>query len=110
MKTVITAILCACAFFAVAAAASAGTSYTLSGACAKPDMQSIPAGDKAGHAFAIAHGACTVKDQIAGVTASGGTFAESDDVTAARIKLVASTWKRLQAATRCSTSTRSRSR
>lgn len=86
MKTIITAILCACAAFAVAAAASTGTSYTLSGACAKPDTQSIPAGDKAGHAFAIAHGACTVKDQIAGVTASGGTFAESDDVTAARIK------------------------
>jgi len=86
MKTIITAIVCACALLAVAAAASTKTSYTLSGACAKPDVQSIPAGDKAGHAFAIGRGSCTVKDQIDGVMGSGGTFAESDDVTAARIK------------------------
>jgi hypothetical protein len=85
MKAIITAIVCGCAVF-VLAAASTKTSYTLAGACAKPEVQSIPAGDKAGHEFAIARGSCTVKDQLAGVAGSGGTFAESDDVTATRMK------------------------
>jgi hypothetical protein len=86
MKAIITAIVCASAVLAVAATASTKTSYTFSGVCAKPEVQSIPAGDKAGHEFAVARGSCTVKDQIAGITASGGTFAESDDVTAMRLK------------------------
>lgn len=88
MKAIVTAILCGCAVFAAAAVATAagGTSYTASGTCAKPELQSIPAGDKAGHSFAVARGSCSVRDQIAGVVGTGGTFAESDDITPTRLK------------------------
>lgn len=81
-------ILCGCAVFALAlATASAQTKNSFSGNCAKPDgPQSIPAGDKDGHAFSLAQGKCTVKGDVNSVAAKDGVYAEHRDSTAKHSK------------------------
>jgi hypothetical protein len=79
-----TRILCGCALFAFAiATSSAQTKNTISGTCAKPDVQQVvPAGDKPGHAFMVAQGKCSSKNEIGGVASKEGAFSEHRDVTA----------------------------
>lgn len=83
-----TAVLCCGVFVALAlATARAQTNFTFSGLCGKADvMQSVPAGDKPGHSFAISRGRCTTNDRIAGESGGEGAWADLEDVTAARLK------------------------
>jgi len=82
----ITKILCGCALFAFAVATtSAQTKNSISGTCAKPDVQqSVPAGDQPGHAFMVAQGKCTTKGELGGAMSKEGAFSEHRDVTAIR--------------------------
>jgi hypothetical protein len=84
----ITKIMCGCALFAFAVATtSAQTKNTISGTCAKADVeQSVPAGDHPDHAFMVAQGKCTTKGKIGGETSKEGAFSEHRDVTANRMK------------------------
>jgi hypothetical protein len=77
-----------CAVFAVAVAmASAQTKTTMSGKCAKPDVeQSVPAGDQAGHAFMIAQGKCTADGKIGGAMGKEGVFSEHAEATGTHAK------------------------
>jgi hypothetical protein len=81
----ITRIMCGCAVFAFAVAAtSAQTKNTTSGTCAKADVEhSVPAGDNPSHAFMVAQGKCTAKGMLG---SSQGVFSEHRDVTATRLK------------------------
>lgn len=88
MKTAIV-FLCACviAAFAIATVRAQSTSYTFSGVCSKPDqVQSVLAGDKPGHAFAVGRGRCSTSDHIGGETGGVGAWADLEDVTTARVK------------------------
>jgi hypothetical protein len=79
-------LLCGCAFVALTlAGASAQTSYTFSGTC-KPSYQKlIPAGDP-GHSLGLSSGKCSDNEIMAGAKATGGQYAERDDLTATRTK------------------------
>jgi hypothetical protein len=84
----ITRILCGCALFAFAVATtSAQTKQSISGTCAKPDVQqSIPAGDQPGHSFLIQQGKCSAKGETAGAMSKEGVFSEHDEMTGNHIK------------------------
>ena len=84
----ITKILCGCALFAFAVATtSAQTKYSISGSCAKPDVQqSVPAGDQPGHVFMVQQGKCTSKGELGGAMSKEGAFSEHDDVAGSHIK------------------------
>jgi hypothetical protein len=84
----ITRTLCGCALFAVAVAAtSAQTKYSISGACAKPDVQqSLPAGDAPDHAFMIQQGKCVPNGDMGGVKSKEGAFTEHDEAMGSTIK------------------------
>ncbi len=88
MKLTIGAILCACALLMLAlATASAQTSYTFSGACPKAAFQqSVPAGDKPDHSFAVARGTCSTNDRIGGAAAREGAWSEIQDITSRHMK------------------------
>jgi hypothetical protein len=81
-------ILLGCTVFALAVAtASAQTKNSISGTCAKADVeQSVPAGDSPTHMFTVAQGKCTVKGETAGAMAQSGAYSEHRDVTATRMK------------------------
>jgi hypothetical protein len=81
-------ILCGCAVLAFAVATtSAQTKNSISGSCAKPDVeQSVPAGDQPGHTFMIAQGKCTTKGELGGAMSKEGAFSEHRDVTAKHLK------------------------
>jgi hypothetical protein len=67
--------------------ASAQTKTTMSGKCAKADVQqSIPAGDQQGHAFTLAQGKCTVTGDVAGAAGKDGAYSEHGDITATHMK------------------------
>jgi hypothetical protein len=74
-------ILCSCLLFALAVAvAPAQTKFTSSGKCGKPDVeQTIPAGDKDGHAFKLAQGKCVTKGEIGGASSKEGGYSEHQD-------------------------------
>jgi hypothetical protein len=74
-------LLSVCAVFAfVAAATPAQMKHTFSGKCAKPDvMQSVPAGDKDGHAFMVQSGKCVAMGELGGSKAKDGVFSEHDE-------------------------------
>jgi hypothetical protein len=85
MRLTIT-LLWGCAFIALTlAGASAQTSYTFSGTCKPSFQKTIPAGDP-GHSLGLARGKCSDKEAIGGATATGGQYAERDDLTASRTK------------------------
>lgn len=80
-------ILCGCALLAFAVATSAQTKNTISGTCAKPDVeQTVPAGDQPGHAFMIAQGKCVTKGELGGAMSKEGAFSEHREVTANHLK------------------------
>jgi hypothetical protein len=86
MKLTIGTILCGCALIALAiTTASAQTNYTFSGTCKAFFQRSIPAGDP-GHTLGLSRGKCTDKEAVGGATATGGQYAERDDITATHIK------------------------
>jgi hypothetical protein len=80
--------LCACALFAIAAAAaSAQTKHSFSGKCSKPDVaQSIPAGDKDGHVFMLQQGKCESAGEVEGAKSKEGAFSEHDEASGTRLK------------------------
>ncbi len=65
-----------------AATASAQTKLTMSGKCARPEMQSAPAGDTADHVFTLSTGKCTPTKpaEFAGSSSKEGAFAEHGEV------------------------------
>lgn len=75
--------LCVCALFAIAAVATpAQTKHSFSGKCSKPDVvQTVPAGDKDGHAFMLQQGKCDSTGEIGGANSKDATFSEHDEVT-----------------------------
>jgi hypothetical protein len=81
-------ILGLCGLVALAAALSAAqTKPSMTGTCSKADVQqSIPAGDKEGHAFALAQGKCSVTGTVNGVAAKEAAYSEHADVTPAGFK------------------------
>jgi hypothetical protein len=81
-------ILCGCALFAFAVATtSAQTKMSISGTCAKADVdQSVPAGDQASHMFSVAQGKCTTKGEVGGAMSKSGAYSEHRDITATRMK------------------------
>jgi len=80
--------LCCCALFAFAVATvSAQTKNTISGSCAKPDVQqSVPAGDQPGHVFMVAQGKCTTKGEVGGTMSKEAAFSEHRDASGRRSK------------------------
>ena len=67
-----------------AAPAAAQTKFSMSGMCAKPDVQqAVPAGDAADHMMTLAQGKCTpIKAaEIGGSAGKEATFTEHGDVT-----------------------------
>src|SRR5271166_4615494 len=81
-------ILCGCAVFAfVVAMASAQTKNSISGKCAKPDVQqNIPAGDQPGHMFTLAQGKCAPKGETGGAMSKEGAFSEHGDAAGTHVK------------------------
>lgn len=81
-------ILCACAVFAFAvAASSAQTKNTMSGKCAKPEgVQTIPAGDKDGHMFMLQSGKCQSTGEVGGAKSKEGSFAEHNEANGTHLK------------------------
>jgi hypothetical protein len=81
-------ILCVSVLFAlVVAMASAQTQNSISGKCAKPDVQqSVPVGDHPGHAFTLAQGKCVSKGETGGAMSKEGTFSEHGEAMGSRIK------------------------
>ena len=88
MKFTIGATLWACALLTLALTrASAQANYTFSGACPKASFQqSVPAGDKPDHSFAVARGTCSTNDRIGGAAAREGTWSEIQEITSRRMK------------------------
>ena len=77
-------ILSVCALFAFAAAAApAQVKHSFSGKCGKPEgVQSVPAGDKDGHAFMIQQGKCeTTAGEVGGAKSKAGAFSEHGEAT-----------------------------
>jgi hypothetical protein len=66
-----------------AAATPAQTKHDFSGKCAKPEvLQTVPAGDKEGHAFMLQQGKCeTTAGEVAGQKSKQGAFSEHDEAT-----------------------------
>lgn len=82
-------LLCVLISLAIVTVASAQTKRSFSGKCAKPDiMQSVPAGDNAGHMFMIAQGKCTVEtgQEIAGLKSKEGAFSEHSEASGTHTK------------------------
>jgi len=81
-------LLCACALFAFAAAATpAQVKNSISGKCGKADVaQSIPAGDKDGHAFMLQQGKCEATGEIGGAKSKEEVFSEHDEATGTHLK------------------------
>ncbi len=88
MKLTIGVSLWACALLTLALTrASAQTNYTFSGACPKASLQqSVPAGDKPDHSFAVAHGTCSTNDRIGSSAAREGAWSEIQEITSRRMK------------------------
>jgi hypothetical protein len=79
-------ILGSCAVLALAIG-SASAETTIVGTCPKADVQqSVPAGDKSGHVFAVVQGKCATSGSIAGVKSKDGAYAAHSDVTPTRNK------------------------
>jgi hypothetical protein len=80
--------LCVCGLFAIAAAATpAQTKHSFSGKCGKADVtNSIPAGDKEGHAFMLQQGKCDSKGEVGGAKSKQGTFSEHDEANGTQLK------------------------
>lgn len=81
--------VCICAMLAMAAAsAPAQTKQSFSGKCAKPEvLQTLPAGDKEGHAYLLQQGKCeTATGEVEGAKSKQGAFAEHGESTATRIQ------------------------
>ena len=80
--------LCMCATFAFAVATTpAQTKATFSGKCGKADvMQTIPAGDKDGHAFMLQQGKCVTAGEVGGAKSKEGVFSEHDEAMGTRMK------------------------
>jgi len=81
-------LLCGCALFVLAVATPAQTKNTFTGKCGKPDVvQTIPAGDKDGHAFMLQQGKCaTTTGEIGGVKSKEGVFAEHNEASGPHVK------------------------
>jgi hypothetical protein len=81
-------ILSGCVVLGLAmATSSAQTKSDFSGKCDKPDVQqSVPGGDKDGHAFLLMQGKCTVKGEVSGVAAKEATYSQHGEVTGKRTK------------------------
>lgn len=81
-------LLCVCALFAMAAAATpAQTKHSFSGKCGKADVvQTIPAGDKEGHSFMLQQGKCESKGEVGGAKSKQGTFSEHDEANGTHLK------------------------
>jgi hypothetical protein len=81
-------LVCACALFAFAVAATpAQEKYSMSGKCGKADVtQNIPAGDKEGHEFMLQQGKCEAMGAIGGAKSKEGIFSEHDEATGTHLK------------------------
>ena len=81
-------LVCSCALFAFAVAATpAQVKNSISGKCGKADVnQSIPAGDKDGHAFMLQQGKCEATGEIGGAKSKEGIFSEHDEATGTHLK------------------------
>src|ERR1700745_3747775 len=81
-------LVCSCALFAFAVAATpAQEKYSMSGKCGKADVnQSIPAGDKDGHAFMLQQGKCEATGEVGGAKSKEGVFSEHDEATGTHLK------------------------
>ncbi len=82
-------LVCACVLFACAVvAAPAQTKHSFSGKCGKPDvMQSVPAGDKDGHAFLLQQGKCeSSAGEVGGAKSKEGAFSEHGEAMGAHTK------------------------
>ena len=77
-----------CALLVMAAATPAQTKHEFSGKCSKPDVvQSIPAGDREGHAFMLQQGKCeTATGEVEGAKSTQGAFSEHDEATGTHLK------------------------
>ncbi len=82
-------IVCGFAVFAFAVAMTpAQPNPTTSGKCGKPDVQqSIPAGDREGHAFALAQGKCATKGEVGGAQSKEGVFSEHQEISGSHVKV-----------------------
>jgi hypothetical protein len=58
----------------------------MSGKCAKPDVQSVPAGDHDGHMFMVGTGKCETKGEVRGAASKEGAFSEHSDATGTHSK------------------------
>jgi len=81
--------LSVCALLTIAAVATPGqTKHEFSGTCSKPTVaQTIPAGDRDGHAFMLQQGQCeTTAGEVGGAKSKQGAFAEHDEAAGTRLK------------------------
>jgi hypothetical protein len=81
--------LSVCALVVMAAPATpAQTKHDFSGSCSKPEVvQTIPAGDKEGHAFLLQQGKCeTTTGEVGDAKSKQGTFSEHNEATGTRMK------------------------
>lgn len=71
-----------------AASTLAQTKHDFSGKCAKPEvLQTVPAGDKEGHAFLVQQGKCeTTSGEVAGEKSKQGAFSEHGEATGTHSK------------------------
>jgi hypothetical protein len=82
-----TKFLCGVALLAsMATVASAQTKDSFSGKCEELKTQSVPAGDKSDHTYAVTQGKCTVSGQLAGAATRGGEYSEHSESTASSTK------------------------
>jgi hypothetical protein len=80
-------VLSVCALLALGVTGSrAQTKNSMTGKCAKPDMQSIPAGDHDGHMFALQTGKCEAKGEIGGAASQEGVYSEHVDMMGSRVR------------------------
>jgi len=81
-------LVCSCALFAFTVAATpAQVKNSISGKCGKADVsQTIPAGDKDGHAFMLQQGKCEATGEIGGAKSKEGIFSEHDEATGTHLK------------------------
>jgi hypothetical protein len=81
--------LTVCALFVLAAVTTpAQTKHEFSGKCSKPEvMQTVPAGDKEGHAYMLQQGKCeTTNGEISGAKSKEGAFSEHGEAAGTRTK------------------------
>lgn len=80
-------VLGVCVLLALAVASTpAQTKNSMSGKCSKPDAQSIPAGDRDAHMFAVQSGTCEATGEIAGAKSREGKYSEHTDVRGSRVR------------------------